>query len=293
MEEEEFVQVTMPKDPERDELEIGIENGLLISPISPISIEHEDEHDDEHEDDDKFSHFQVLDGSDEYELGLENEKTDRIVSIEHYENAVRKGHSAAFQKICDMIYSKKYTVDTFKSLSPTSDHWYKYGLKLKYIGDDSYIDFIKRSANFLNVDAMISLSREYEKSDGKQCYYWANLAVETCENNVNAQVTLGVCYYNGYGVKQDYKKAVQLYTKSIDQRNAMALYHLGLCYKEGNGVEQDNKKAIILFTESANRGYANAQFNLGICYRRGIMGVDKDEKKAKEWTEKSNKQNTE
>lgn len=34
-------------------------------------------------------------------------------------------------------------------------------------------------------------------------------------------------YDNGYGVKQDYKKAVEWYTKSANQGDAHAEYNLG------------------------------------------------------------------
>ena len=45
-----------------------------------------------------------------------------------------------------------------------------------------------------------------------------------------AQYNLGVMYYNGYGVPQDYKEAARFYTLAAEQGDADAQYNLGLMY---------------------------------------------------------------
>lgn len=61
--------------------------------------------------------------------------------------------------------------------------------------------------------------------------------IETAEQgNADAQNNLGVMYYFGYGVPQDYKKAFEWYTKAAEQGNAKAQYRLGDMYYFGYGV---------------------------------------------------------
>lgn len=50
-------------------------------------------------------------------------------------------------------------------------------------------------------------------------------------------------------------------------------------YADGEGVDKDEKRAVELFTITAEQGNAVAQYNLGVMYEHG-RGVDKDEKRA-------------
>ena len=111
-------------------------------------------------------------------------------------------------------------------------------------------------------------------------------------NDAVAQLILGECYYFGWGVEQDYKKAVEWYKKSAEQGTAVAQFNLGYCYEKGQGVEQDYKKSVEWYKKSAEQGYAEAQCNLGTCYYRG-QGVEQDYKKAVEWYEKAAMQGNE
>ncbi|WP_288844273.1 tetratricopeptide repeat protein [uncultured Megasphaera sp.] len=45
---------------------------------------------------------------------------------------------------------------------------------------------------------------------------------EADQGLVEAQFNLGVCYEDGKGVAQDYKKAVEWYQKAVDQGNVYA-----------------------------------------------------------------------
>ena len=61
--------------------------------------------------------------------------------------------------------------------------------------------------------------------------------------DAKAQCDLGVFYYKGDGVTQDYKEAVKWLTKSAEQGNLIASYILGHCYYFGKGVAKDEKEA--------------------------------------------------
>lgn len=107
--------------------------------------------------------------------------------------------------------------------------------------------------------------------------------------NAKAQNYIGVCYYNGDGVTQDYEKAVEWITKAAKQNDAAAQYNLGYCYYKGKGLSRDYDKAFYWYSKAANQGYASAQFSLGRCYFYGT-GVPKDQTKAFYWYSKAAEQ---
>jgi len=109
------------------------------------------------------------------------------------------------------------------------------------------------------------------------------------KNNASAQYNLGVCYYNGYGVTQDYAEAVSWYRKSAEQGHASAQYNLGFCYVVGRGVAQDYQEAVSWFRKSAEQDNASAQYNLGLCYESGC-GIAQDYQEAVSWFRKSAEQ---
>ena len=90
-----------------------------------------------------------------------------------------------------------------------------------------------------------------------------------------AQVRLGECYEYGYGVTQDYKKAIRLYRMAADKGNPEAQYLLGHCYEYGIGVSKDIDEALRLYHIAAEQDFDEALFELGVCYRDG-RGVSKD-----------------
>ena len=54
-----------------------------------------------------------------------------------------------------------------------------------------------------------------------------------------AQYFLGLIYYKGKGVPQDYKTALKWFNLSAEQGNALAQYNLGRLYYLGNGVKEN------------------------------------------------------
>ena len=84
-----------------------------------------------------------------------------------------------------------------------------------------------------------------------------------------AQFNLGLMYYNGQGVRQDYTQAVQWYRKAAEQGDAKAQYNLGVMYDNGQGVRQDYTQAVQWYRKAAEQGYAKAQYNLGVAYDNG------------------------
>jgi uncharacterized protein len=97
------------------------------------------------------------------------------------------------------------------------------------------------------------------------------------QDNKDAQYVLGIMYYNGIGIPQDYKRAFISFALSARQGVAGAQFNLGRMYNKGQGVPQDYKEAARLYRLSAEQGDAEAQANLGWMYDKG-QGVPQDYK---------------
>ena len=61
--------------------------------------------------------------------------------------------------------------------------------------------------------------------------------------DAEAQFFLGVRYYNGEGVSQNYSEAVKWFTKAAEQNIPEAQVNLGKMYLEGKGVKRDPQTA--------------------------------------------------
>ena len=115
--------------------------------------------------------------------------------------------------------------------------------------------------------------------------------IETAEH-AGAQNLLGVCYYNGLGVSQDYAEAKKWYEKAANQGNLYAQYNLGVCYYNGLGVSQDYAEAKKWFEKAANQGNPDAQYDLGYMYENG-GGMQKNIETALDWYKKAASQGDE
>lgn len=97
-----------------------------------------------------------------------------------------------------------------------------------------------------------------------------------------AQNDVAAYYREGYGVQQDYQKAIYWYRKSAAQGDPVGLYGLGQCYALGIGVQEDLPKAASYILSAAQKGLKEAQQAISFMYERG-MGVQQDYSKAAYW----------
>ena len=83
--------------------------------------------------------------------------------------------------------------------------------------------------------------------------------------DIEAQYWLGVLYYSGQGVSEDFKKAIYWFEKAAEQgRHVGAQYELGWMYYYGRGVSKNVKKARYWFEKAAEQGHANAPHALSV-----------------------------
>jgi TPR repeat protein len=112
-------------------------------------------------------------------------------------------------------------------------------------------------------------------------------AAET--GNAEAQLQLGILYYQGKGVARNLAEAARWYRKAADQGNAYAQSNLGALYHQGDGVTKDFLEAAKWLQKAAKQGEARAQLNLGAMYYKGD-GVTKDLSEAAKWYQKAAEQ---
>lgn len=111
------------------------------------------------------------------------------------------------------------------------------------------------------------------------------IMVNARAGKAEAQNEVGMWYYRGRHVKQNYKEAAQWWSKAAKQGYIKAIGNLGLCYQTGHGVEADSLMAMKLYTNSikkgneallkqnaavAEKGNVFAQVYTGYCYQHGI-----------------------
>ncbi|MBQ8673119.1 MAG: SEL1-like repeat protein [Bacteroides sp.] len=132
--------------------------------------------------------------------------------------------------------------------------------------------------------------RIYFKGYGSQAQDYAKaFAAFKRGQESNALYMLGICYYNGYGVAQDYAKALQCYEQALQRNNwdghgyvsypswenkgvlsarfseTSARFALGLIYYYGKGTAVDYKKALDHFKAAQDGGKEEAKEFVARC----------------------------
>ncbi len=130
--------------------------------------------------------------------------------------------------------------------------------------------------------------REKSNHYGDSNLNW--LQIEAKKGSAYAQYILGIIYYEGEVVAQNYNLALEWLQKAAKQNNIRAQCKIGSMYIEGKGVAQNFKLAEQWFRK-ANGKYTDAEacHYLGLIYESGL-GVDKDHEIACSWYKKSSEE---
>lgn len=104
--------------------------------------------------------------------------------------------------------------------------------------------------------------------------------------SANDKNIIGLCYYYGLHLEQDYLKAVHWYSLAADEGWAAAERNLANCYKNGHGVGKDLQQAALWYERAANHGHPTAQCTIAEMYYKG-SGVKEDKEKAWYWLKKA------
>jgi uncharacterized protein len=125
------------------------------------------------------------------------------------------------------------------------------------------------------------------RQDYAEAARWYRKAAE--QGNVVSQVNLADLYRDGKGVPQDYAEAARWYRKAAEQGDTHAQVNLADLYRDGKGVPQDYAEAVRWFSRPAEQGYPASQFDLGVLYEKG-QGVPQDYAQAATWYRKASEQ---
>jgi len=109
------------------------------------------------------------------------------------------------------------------------------------------------------------------------------------KNNPEAQYCVGVMFYFGIGINQNYEKAFYWFSKSAEQDHPVAQFNLSQMYFEGEGTSKNDALALKWLEKAASHGLPEAQVNLASYYYSGEK-VKKDFKKAHELLQKASAQ---
>jgi TPR repeat protein len=113
----------------------------------------------------------------------------------------------------------------------------------------------------VKADAFYDYYDAYNKGD----YAGAAVKIEPLAKKgvAEAQYLLATMFEWGKAYRQDWKAAVEWYSKAADQGHPMAQMHVGLAYELGQGTDQNYFKAQKWYWRAALQGSEFAQYELG------------------------------
>ncbi len=97
-----------------------------------------------------------------------------------------------------------------------------------------------------------------------------------------AQFKLGLMYYKGQSLPQDFPEALKWFRLAARQGYVYAQFNTGYMYEKGQGVPQDYTEAARWYRRAAGQGNTSAQYNLGTMHEKGL-GVQQDDVQALMW----------
>ena len=175
-----------------------------------------------------------------------------------------------------------------RNLANTNNAFANYQIGLEYYrgevtGKPNFIEaynYFKKASEYNHPSAywMIANMIYEKKLDLPTTYLIECLNKSISLGNTASINTLGLCYLNGIGVKQDKEKALELFHKSASKNYAYAYNNLGHYYED-----IDYNKSIEFYKISADLGESYA------CNKLGLYYLDKDKTKSLEYFTKGTK----
>tara|TARA_A100001037_G_scaffold300782_1_gene328974 strand:+ start:904 stop:1488 length:585 start_codon:yes stop_codon:yes gene_type:complete len=101
-----------------------------------------------------------------------------------------------------------------------------------------------------------------------------------------AQYNLGILYFTGQGVEQNYEEAFKWTKEAAEQGHLNAQFNLGSLYLDGQGIQTNVSEGINWVTLAAKSGHANSAYTLAKMYQEGNF-VDLDLVQAHAWAAQS------
>lgn len=118
---------------------------------------------------------------------------------------------------------------------------------------------------------------------GTTVYSFQRLQKAADKGMKGAMLLLAYCYQEGWGTKQDYRKAHHWYSKAIKKGEPLGTLFLGRLYQLGQGIKQDGKKAVGLFKRAYRLGVTAAAIDLANIYDYGLNNIRPSKRLAIYW----------
>lgn len=173
-----------------------------------------------------------------------------------YERAIIQKHSFAYYNLGRLwLYDFLETRDPYKAIkyyiesAKLGNIKASYEIGKLYIKGDKYfpkniekgVQILKDAAKIGYPVAICFLGEYYyERKDFKQAKEYFEIV--SPQQNTRANFYLGLMYYNGDGIEQNFGKALEYF--NISQNDPNSFYFLGKMHEEGKGTEKNKKKAI-------------------------------------------------
>lgn len=141
------------------------------------------------------------------------------------------------------------------------------------------------SRSFFWAGYSYELGTGVSKDFARAAQYYQQALAAPIEEKVNPANRLGMFYYDGRGIEQDYAKSFQLLKWAENNGGPVMLYYLGACYANGQGTQQDYATAIS-YLERINWNCLEGFYLLGKLYCNGL-GVAENIPKGVEYLQKA------
>lgn len=226
-----------------------------------------------------------------YVDGLDRSSTYFELAYEWFQKAALQNYPDALSGLARMYYSGQYVEkDELKAIE-----YYKRAAQLGHIqsqfilgcilieGEDRIppnpeqsIYWLTQAANAGLNDAQLALGVLYyegisvEKDFIKARSY---LQLATSLYGTNGSTILGEIYRDGLGVKQDYHQAMKYFLAEDSSYGDQVYYNIAQLYENGQGVAKNYSKAAEYYLKAAESGREEARQRLANLYRQGGFGL--------------------
>ena len=144
--------------------------------------------------------------------------------------------------------------------------------------------WLKKAAAQGDAQAMYMLALMYKYGEGvtKDINQYARYMKAAAENGTGENASeyfVGMCYYDGTGLPQDYSKAAEWFKRATNKNISEAFTMLGECYYYGNGVTQNFVTAAEMLKVAVDAKKdldGRAAGLLSKIYRKGVDGIPQD-----------------
>jgi hypothetical protein len=116
---------------------------------------------------------------------------------------------------------------------------------------------------------ILMLTSPYQSATRESQCRIQDLAIEAALGDSLAQHHLGVEFYTGKNISQDYAKAATMWRLSGEAGIIESYNNLGYLTYYGKGVKQNYAEGIRLWRKAAANGFAESQIHIGYAYKDG------------------------